>query len=580
MADESSNVVVRYFRSVSKKYTLQHLSVFTLTFFCYAFFHATRKVFPNSKPTLEEEWSPAHHVTDDDKKTWLAVYIKANTTWETRHLCHTKTDAEDLLGDLDTAFMFSYAFGLFFSGIIGDRYNPRYVLSIGMCSSAVVVFAFGCLVEWFHYYNRVLYISLWALNGLLQSSGWPTVVAVMGNWFGKSSRGFVLGLWSACASVGNIIGEQMVKYTLDFGYNYCFLVSSGVLFSGGVLMLFALVPKPTDIGLPEPEDVDDGDDDDVSVTRVASHQIEEPALETDPLLGAGHSVPGRVHRTPSIPPTHSKVFSADNDDEDPSSAAESAAASRPAPIGFFQAAWLPGVIPYSLAYASLKLVNYSFFFWLPLYLSDQYGWSNDKSNGVSVWYDVGGIIGGTIGGYISDLTRKRSPVLFILLLLSIPSLYAYQAFGRDVTVNAVLMGVVGFFIGGAANIISAAICADMGRLDELRGNSEALATVTGIVDGTGSVGAAMGQYILPWIQTTYTWEIVFWFFIFCIILTCMSVLYMITREVDCVRDWCSRWVPCAIDPSLPLPEQHVQERLPASGSNSPPLQADYSEVGA
>ena len=51
------------------------------------------------------------------------------------------------------------------------------------------------------------------------------------------------------------------------------------------------------------------------------------------------------------------------------------------------------------------------------------------------------------------------------------------------------MGVVGFFIGGAANIISAAICADMGRIDELRGNAEALATVTGIVDGTGSVGA-------------------------------------------------------------------------------------------
>ena len=51
------------------------------------------------------------------------------------------------------------------------------------------------------------------------------------------------------------------------------------------------------------------------------------------------------------------------------------------------------------------------------------------------------------------------------------------------------MGIVGFFIGGAANIISAAICADMGRMKELRGNAEALATVTGIVDGTGSVGA-------------------------------------------------------------------------------------------
>ena len=31
----------------------------------------------------------------------------------------------------------------------------------------------------------------------------------------------------------------------------------------------------------------------------------------------------------------------------------------------------------------------------------------------------------------------------------------------------------------------------------MQGNSEALATVTGIIDGTGSVGAAIGQVTLP-----------------------------------------------------------------------------------
>merc|ERR1711990_779548 len=100
-----------------------------------------------------------------------------------------------------------------------------------------------------------------------------------------------------------------------------------------------------------------------------------------------------------------------------------------------------------------------------------YRWSADKSNNISQWYDVGGIIGGTIAGFISDKLRKRSPVLFVLLFLSIPSLWIYQASGENYTINAVLMGIVGFFIGGAANIISAAICADMGRLDELRGNA-------------------------------------------------------------------------------------------------------------
>ena len=51
-----------YFRSCSQKYSFQHLTVFTLTFFCYAFFHASRKVYPNTKSIIQEEWSPAHRV--------------------------------------------------------------------------------------------------------------------------------------------------------------------------------------------------------------------------------------------------------------------------------------------------------------------------------------------------------------------------------------------------------------------------------------------------------------------------------------------------------------------------------------
>lgn len=42
-------------------------------------------------------------------------------------------------------------------------------------------------------------------------------------------------------------------------------------------------------------------------------------------------------------------------------------------------------------------------------------------------------------------------------------------------------------------MISSAISADLGRQELIQGSSEALATVTGIVDGTGSVGAAVGQ---------------------------------------------------------------------------------------
>jgi OPA family glycerol-3-phosphate transporter-like MFS transporter 3 len=79
--------------------------------------------------------------------------------------------------------------------------------------------------------------------------------------------------------------------------------------------------------------------------------------------------------------------------------------------------------------------------------------------------------------------------------------------------NAFLMSIVGFFVGGAANMISATITADLGQQGPIQGNKEGLSTVTGIVDGTGSIGAALGQIFVPLIQNSFNWFYVFYFFI-------------------------------------------------------------------
>lgn len=64
---------------------------------------------------------------------------------------------------------------------------------------------------------------------------------------------------------------------------------------------------------------------------------------------------------------------------------------------------------------------------------------------------------------------------------------------NSVLIRTSLCMTSGFFIGGPSNMISSAISADLGRQELIQGSSEALATVTGIVDGTGSIGAAVGQ---------------------------------------------------------------------------------------
>ena len=46
------------------------------------------------------------------------------------------------------------------------------------------------------------YVFVQILAGIFQSTGWPSVVSVMGNWFGKSKRGLIMGVWNAHTSAG------------------------------------------------------------------------------------------------------------------------------------------------------------------------------------------------------------------------------------------------------------------------------------------------------------------------------------------------------------------------------------------
>nr|XP_042129013.1 sugar phosphate exchanger 3 isoform X2 [Peromyscus maniculatus bairdii] len=380
-----------------------HVAVFLLTFFSYSLLHASRKTFSNVKVSISKQWTPSAFNTSFD----LPAEI-----WSSNHLFPSSEEATLFLGTLDTVFLFSYAVGLFISGIIGDRLNLRWVLSFGMCSSAFV---------------------------------------------------------------------------------YAFLVTATVQFAGGVVIFFGLLVSPEEIGLPSIE-AEEGSEED-------SHR---------PLISGAEEEDG-------YEPNYSIQ--------------EDGAATQVTAISFHQACCLPGVIPYSLAYACLKLVNYSFFFWLPFYLSNNFGWKEAEADKLSIWYDVGGIVGGTLQGFISDVLQKRAPVLALSLFLAVGSLVGYSRSPNNKSINALLMTITGFFIGGPSNMISSAISADLGRQELIQGSSEALATVTGIVDGTGSIGAAVGQYLVSLIQDNLGWMWVFYFFILMTSCTILFISPLIVREV-------------------------------------------------
>lgn len=133
-----------------------------------------------------------------------------------------------------------------------------------------------------------------------------------------------------------------------------------------------------------------------------------------------------------------------------------------------------------------------------------------KSAGnLSTLFDVGGIVGGILAGYVSDKLRARAITAASFMYCAIPSLLLYRSYGSvSQTANIVLMMIAGLFINGPYALITTAVSADLGTHSSLRGDSRALATVTAIIDGTGSIGAALGPLLTGFLSTK-GWDTVF-----------------------------------------------------------------------
>ncbi|KAF8373570.1 hypothetical protein PRIPAC_79999, partial [Pristionchus pacificus] len=327
------------------QYTHHHLIVFGITFMSFALIHAARKTLSTVKGSLISTWT-------------------RNTTAHPP-LFPSSEAAENFLALLDFGFLFAYAIGLYIGGILGDRYSPRIVLSIGVWLSATVIFLFGYVTEVNSFYHSSVYFTLWVSGGLFQSVAWPTEICVMGNWFGRGSRGLIMGVWSGCASVGNIIGTLITSGVIYAGYEYAFAVNSIILFLFGFVIFFCLKVHPREIGLSEPWEWE----------------------------------------------------------SEPNDVIEESTNSRP--IGFWRAWRLPGVIPYSFAYACLKMVTYGFFFWLPYYLSSHFKWPEDDAGTLSTFFDVGGIIAAVVGGAISVESNHIDTVSILFFTGS--SLFSYSS---------------------------------------------------------------------------------------------------------------------------------------------------------
>ncbi|XP_031521629.1 glucose-6-phosphate exchanger SLC37A1 isoform X9 [Papio anubis] len=211
-----------------------------------------------------------------------------------------------------------------------------------------------------------------------------------------------------------------------------------------------------------------------------------------------------------------------------------------AAISFTGALKIPGVIEFSLCLLFAKLVSYTFLFWLPLYITNVDHLDAKKAGELSTLFDVGGIFGGILAGVISDRLEKRASTCGLMLLLAAPTLYIFSTIskmGLEATIAMLLLS--GALVSGPYALITTAVSADLGTHKSLKGNAHALSTVTAIIDGTGSVGAALGP-LLAGLLSPSGWSNVFYMLMFadaCALLVSRPIFSPIHLECGSLWLW-------------------------------------------
>ena len=495
--------------SLKTRYRNYQALAFGLTFLSYCMYHAGRQPYSTAKSAL----APNPNST--------------STTHEAAGYAPFNDGAEGVsyLGALDTTFLVAYAVGMFIAGPLGDRVNIRLFLGVGMIGSGVFLGMIGM-----YYYFGVHSVVLWGITdfiaGIFQATGWPGCVVVITRWFDRRYMGTVMGVWNAHSSVGNLLGKYAGAGLQDaLGWQWNYLGVALMIVASGVVMLLFLQPRP-DAVFTEEEIAqvmaDKEEEHQAALARKAGRAVggeyqdvdslslsSPPPLEIDPLASSSRPLPS--HPTAAMPP----------------------AAEQYKPFPFMKALLIPGVLEFSFALFFSKLTTYALIFWLPFYLTrPPLNYSDLAATNISTAFDFGGIVGGVVSGWWSDWNGKRGWVSFLMSMACIPAVGVYIWLGGYGTgLNVILLFIIGVMVNGPYTLISSAVCADLGNHPSLKGNPLAMSTVTGIIDGFGSIGACLQGELVGWVSDKYGWNSVFYALMLFSLLCCLSMGRVVKHEL-------------------------------------------------
>jgi len=350
---------------VKKNYKYWRLRIFFGMYIGYAFYYFTRKSFTFAMPAMQAELG-------------LGKFE---------------------LGLLASILSISYGVSKFVSGILGDKSNPRYFMSIGLILTGIFNILFGMSSYLW------AFAIFWGLNGWFQGWGWPGCAKLLTHWYSQSERGRWWSIWNTSHNLGGSLMPLIAPFcALLFGWRYAMFVPGTICILVGMGLMYCLRDTPQSMGLPSIEKFRD------DYPNAKAKNSEAATLSTKEILFE------YVLRNKFI--------------------------------------WILAIASFFI-YVIRTAVND----WSMLYLMEVKGYTSLTAGFCVCWFEIGGFLGSLAAGWSSDLLFKgrRNPVNVLFSVAILVLILGFRAYTASIpAIDASFLFLFGFFIFGPQMLIGMA----------------------------------------------------------------------------------------------------------------------------
>lgn len=163
------------------------------------------------------------------------------------------------IGIITCAGFLAYGISKFVSGLISDRSNSKVFLATGLFLSGLVNLLIGAIPGIVS--SVMLFTIMYLINGWIQGMGYPPGARTLVYWYGHKERIKWSTLWNLSHNVGAALAPVLIGLSFAFaGESVLSQVRAGFIVPGivcmcmSVLIYFLQVDTPASIGLPPVEE--------------------------------------------------------------------------------------------------------------------------------------------------------------------------------------------------------------------------------------------------------------------------------------------------------------------------------------